>query len=413
MEKNKSIVVLDVGTYKTVVAVGEIKEGELYINAVGEATTRGLDKGLVVRSFDAIQSIKEAVDKAESIIGYKIDGAISNASGYHIVCANESEEEEFTEGSKIIQEEDIEALLNKLADSIETQGYEILHIIPKKYKLDGSIEVEDPIGLTASKIEGEFHLVFIKENDYINLNKVITEAGIRPIDFVANPIASAEAVLYEDEKDLGVAVIDIGAGTTDIAVYIDKGLDYTASIPIAGNQITMDIAHRFKISREEAEAIKVDYGTAVLDYADNSVIEVSPIGAEEPIEINNIELVETIEARLTEIFELVKAKLDKKGYIKKLKGGIVLTGGVANTPDIKTLAESIFKTDVRIGKPKDFKGYNDKLYKPEYSTLLGIMLYHKSNLIDNSVSLFSFFDNNGLEIFSFIKKLIDKLRGSF
>ena len=413
MEKNKSIVVLDIGTYKTVVAVGEVKEGELNIIGVGETITRGLDKGLVVRSFDAIQSIKEAIDKAESIIGYKIDAVISNASGYHIVCANESEEEEFPEGAKIIQEEDIEALLNKLADSIETQGYEILHIIPKKYILDGSNEVEDPIGLTASKIEGEFHLIFIRENDYKNLQKIISEAGVRAIDFVANPVASAEAVLYEDEKDLGVAVIDIGAGTTDIAVYVDRGLDFTASIPIAGNQITMDIAHRFKISREEAEAIKVEYGTALLDYADNSVIEVSPIGAEEPIEINNIELVETIEARLTEIFELVKAKLDKKGYSKKIKGGIVLTGGVANTPDIKALAESIFKTDVRIGKPKDFKGYNDKLYKPEYSTTIGIMLYHKANLIDNSVGLFSFFTNKEIDFVSLIKKFIDKLKGSF
>ncbi len=413
MEKNKSIVVLDIGTYKTVVAVGEIKEGELYITGVGETLTRGLEKGLVVRSFDAIQSIKEAVEKAESIIGYKIDGVIANASGYHIVCANEREEETFPEGAKAIQDEDIDGLLNKLADSIETNGYEILHIIPKKYKLDGYNEVEEPVGLTASKLEGEFHLILVRENDFKNLKRVISEAGVRPIDFVANPVASAEAVLYEDEKDLGVAVIDIGAGTTDIAVFIDKGLDYTASIPIAGNQITMDIAHRFKISKEEAETIKVDYGTALLEYADNSIIEVLPIGVDEPIQINNVELVETIEARLTEIFELVKAKLDKKGYTNKIKGGIVLTGGVANTPDIKTLAEAVFKTDVRIGKPKDFKGYNDKLYKPEYSTTVGIMLYHRANLIDNSVGLFSIFADKEIDILSFVKKIIDKLKGSF
>ena len=413
MERNKSIVVLDVGTYKTVLAVGEIKEGELYITGVGETLTRGIEKGLVVRSFDAIQSIKEAIDKAESIIGYKIDSVIANASGYHIVCANEKEEEIFPEGARTIQDEDIDGLLNKLADSIETNGYEILHIIPKKYKLDGYNEVEEPVGLTASKLEGEFHLILIRENDYKNLKRVITEAGVKPIDFVANPVASSEAVLYEDEKDLGVAVVDIGAGTTDIAVYIDKGLDYSASIPIAGNQITMDIAHRFKISKEEAEAIKVDYGTAMLEYADNSIIEVIPIGVDEPIQINNVELVETIEARLTEIFELVKARLDKKGYTKKLKGGIVLTGGVANTPDIKTLAEGVFKTDVRIGKPKDFKGYNDKLYKPEYATTIGIMLYHKANLIDNSIGLFSIFMDKDIDIMAFIKKFIDKLKGSF
>ena len=413
MERNKSIVVLDVGTHKTVLAVGEIKEGELYITGVGEALTRGLEKGLVVRSFDAIQSVKEAIEKAESIIGYKIDSVIANASGYHIVCANEKEEEIFPEGAKTIQEEDIDNLLNKLADSIETNGYEILHIIPKKYKLDGYNEVEEPVGLTASKLEGEFHLILVRENDYKNLKRVISEAGVKPIDFVANPVASSEAVLYEDEKDLGVAVVDIGAGTTDIAVYIDKGLDYTGSIPIAGNQITMDIAHRFKISKEEAEAIKVDYGTALLEYADNSIIEVIPIGVDEPIQINNVELVETIEARLTEIFELVKARLDKKGYTKKLKGGIVLTGGVANTPDIKTLAEAVFKTDVRIGKPKDFKGYNDKLYKPEYATTIGIMLYHKANLIDNSIGLFSIFMDKDIDIMAFIKKFIDKLKGSF
>ena len=417
MGREKSIVVLDLGTYKTTAIVGEVRDGEVNIIGFGEAYTKGVEKGLIVKSFDVIHSIKEAIDSAENIVGYKIDSVIANIGGYHIVSGNEYEELEFPEAPRNIQREDIDILLENLANDIETEDYEIIHIIPRKYILDDDNEVEDPVGLVGSKLRGEFHLVFSKVNDFVNLKKVIEGAGIRVVDFVANPIASSTSVLYEDEKDLGVAVLDIGAGTTDIAVYIDKGIEYSSAIPLGGNQITMDIAHRFKISKEDAEAIKIDYGSALLAEYENEnlndeVIEVYSIGKDEPIQVNQFELVETIEARLTEIFEIVKVKLEKKNYLKKLKAGIVLTGGVANTQDIKVLAERVLGVDVRIGKPRNYKGFADRLSKPDYATTVGIVLYQKENLVEKEPALFSFSGAN-IDLMNLIKNLVERFKNLF
>jgi len=412
MGKVKSLVALDIGTHKTAVVVGELKDNELNIIGFKEIFTKGIDKGLIVKSFDVVETIKDVIEATEGLIGYKIDSVLVNIGGFHIVCGNEEEEISFGDEPKTIQPEDIEALLDSLAESIETNDFEITHIIPKRYIIDDDNEVEDPVGLVARKLKGEFHLVLHKESDFINLRKVIENAGIRVLDIVANPIASAKSVLYEDEKNLGIAVLDIGAGTTDIAVFVDGAIDYTGAIPIAGNQITMDIAHRFKISKDEAEAVKVDYGGALVSNAEENIIEVYQLGSDEPVQINQYELVDTIEARLSEIFELVKAKLDKKGYTKKLKGGIVLTGGVANTPDIKQLAEMVFKTDVRIGKPKDYLGYADKLSKPDYATTLGILLYQKSQFENKEASLFNI-PADITDIVDFIKQIVEKLKQFF
>jgi len=412
MGRGRSLVALDIGTYKTAVIVGEIKNNELNILGFKEVPTRGIDKGLVVKSFDVVETIKEVIEGTETLIGYKIDSVLINIGGYHVVCGNEEEEISFGEEPKTIQPEDVEALLDSLADSIETTDFEITHIIPKRYIIDDDNEVEDPVGLVARKLKGEFHLVLHKESDVINLRRVIENAGIKVIDMVANPVASAKSVLYKDEKNLGVAVLDIGAGTTDIAVFIDGAIDYTGAIPIAGNQITMDIAHRFKISKEEAETVKLEYGGALTSNAEESIIEVYQLGNDEPIQINQYELVDTIEARLSEIFELVKNKLERKNYLKKLKGGIVLTGGVANTPDIKQLAEMIFKTDVRIGKPKDYMGYADKLSKPDYATTVGILLYQKSQFDPKEVSLFTL-PSNANEVINYVKQIIEKLKNFF
>jgi len=412
MGKSKSLVALDIGTHKTAVIVGELKNNELNIIGFKEVLTKGIDKGLVVKSFDVVETIKDVIEDTEGLIGYKIDSVLINIGGFHVVCGNEEEEIDFGDEPKTIQPEDVEALLDNLADSIETTEFEITHIIPKRYIIDDDNEVEDPIGLVARKLKGEFHLVLHKESDFINLRRVIENAGIRVLDIVANPIASAKSVLYEDEKNLGVAVIDIGAGTTDISVFIDGSIDYTGAIPIAGNQITMDIAHRFKISKDEAEAVKVDYGSALVSNAEESIIEVFQLGSDEPVQINQYELVDTIEARLSEIFELVRAKLERKNYLKKLKGGIILTGGVSNTPDIKQLAEMIFKTDVRIGKPKDYTGYADRLSKPDYATTLGILLYQKAQFDTKEISLFSL-PTDATEIINYIKQVIERLKNLF
>ncbi len=413
MGKERIIVAMDIGTSKVTTLVGDIDNVDnLYIVGFGEAKTRGIERGVIVKSNDVVRSIKESIDMAESTTGSKISSVIANIGGYHLECRNDMEEISFENPKKTITANDIAELTAKATSNIADEEHQIIHVIPKKYILDEEYSVIDPVGLYGSKLRGEFHIVLNKTNSYMNLKRVIEAAGIRVLDFVANPIASSTAVLYPEEKDMGVAVLDIGAGTTDIAVYKDGSIEYLKSLPIGGNQITMDIAHRFKLSKEEAEDLKVNFGTAVVDYTPDEIIEIHPRGSEEPIHISQRELADTIEARISEIFELTLAELEKEGFIGKINGGIVLTGGVANTIYIRELAAAVFKTnDVRIGKPKDFKGFADKIAYPQYSTVIGMLLFKKNSIGVEQMPVVD--SKSELNIFEFGKNLIQKLKNLF
>ena len=414
MGKENIIVALDIGTSKITTLIGDIDDsGNLVIAGFGEAPSKGIEKGIIVKPNDVIAAIRKSIDEAESTAGSKISGVIANVSGYHIECRNDSEKIEFNTSQKIVTQMDIGQLIEKVSSKLQPQkeNLEVIHIIPKKYILDDEDEVIDPVGLVASKIEGKFHIVLDKINAYTNLKKVIESSRLRVIDFVANPIASATAVLYPEEKEMGIVVLDIGAGTTDMAVYKDGSIEYVRSFPVGGNQVTMDIAHRFKVSKEEAENLKTSYGAAIADVEEGEIIEVYPRGSDEPVHVDQLELIDTIEARLSEIFEIAKRELEDLGYLKKVNGGVVLTGGVANTPYIKELAESIFGTDVRIGKPKDYTGFSDKVAFPEYATSIGMLLFAKnkvSNLNPQSVP-----DSSGFDILKLGKILIEKIKSIF
>ncbi|WP_456465942.1 cell division protein FtsA [Persephonella sp.] len=414
MGKENIIVALDIGTAKITTLIGDIDEtGQLHIVGFGESISKGIEKGIVVKPNDVISAIRKSVDDAENIAGSKISGVIANVSGYHIECRNDTEKIEFDTNQKVITQMDISQLIEKVSSKIQPQkeNLEVIHIIPKKYILDDEDEVIDPIGLVASKIEGKFHIVLDRINAYTNLRKVIESAGLRVIDFIANPIASATAVLFPEEKEMGIAVLDIGAGTTDIAVYKDGSIEYIKSLPVGGNQVTMDIAHRFKVSKEEAENLKIDYGAAIPEASQGDIIEVYQRGSDEPIHIDQGELIDTVEARLSEIFELTKKTLDELGYTGKINGGIVLTGGVANTPYIKELAESIFGMDVRVGKPKEYSGFSDKLMFPQYSTSIGMLHFAKNRIsVANSHPVHN---STGFDLLKVGKSIIDKIKSIF
>ncbi|WP_457621300.1 cell division protein FtsA [Persephonella sp.] len=412
MSKDRMVVAMDIGTSKVTILVGEIDDvGDLHIVAFGESKSKGIEKGIIIRPSDAIRSIKEAIDMAESTAGSKITSVIANVGGYHLECRNDSEKTDFGMSQKTITQNDIDDLIEKVASKLPRENYEIIHIIPKKYILDEEDEIVDPVGLVGSKIEGKFHIILDKINAYTNLKKVIESSGVRVANFVANPVAAASAVLYPEEKDMGIVVLDIGAGTTDMAVYREGSIDHIRSFPVGGNHVTMDIAHRFKVSKEEAENLKIEYGGAIADLSENNIIEVFPRGSEEPIQIEQFELVDTIEARLSEIFEIVKNELEETGFINKINGGIVLTGGVSNTPDIKELAENILGMDVRIGKPKDYKGFSDKIAFPQYATAIGMLLFTKSN--SQKQSLTSAEANSELDVFGMFKSFVEKLKNLF
>lgn len=414
MRKENILVSLDIGTSKITTLVGDIDDsGELHIIGYGEIPSKGIEKGIIVKPNDVINAIRNSVNIAENVAGTKISGVLANIGGYHIECRNESEKIEFEVPQKVITQMDISQLIEKVSAKIQPQkeNLEVIHILPKKYILDEEDEVIDPIGLVASKIEGKYHVVLDRINAYTNLKKVIEAARLRVIDFIANPIASSTAVLYPEEKDMGVAVLDIGAGTTDLAVYKDGSIEYIKALPVGGNQITMDIAHRFKVSREEAESLKLEYGAALTEVAGNESIEVFPRGGEEPIYVNLIDLVDTIEARLTEIFELVKAELVERGYLDKINAGFVLTGGVANTPYIKDLATAVLERDVRIGKPKNYSGFSDKIAFPQYSTSIGMLLFARNKVLSSSPS--PVHNSSGFDIFKVGKTIIEKIKSIF
>lgn len=411
MGKERAIVAIDIGTSKTTVLVGDIDNiDDLYIVGHGESKTRGIEKGIIVKSQDVVRSIKEAIDMAESTTGSKISSAVINIGGYNLECLNIEEEIEF-DHPKTINKSDTNELLYKITSKVQNEDYEIIHVLPKKYVLDEEYEVIDPAGLFGSKLRGKFHIVLAKTNTYMNLKKVVEAAGIRVADVIANPVASANAVLYAEEEEMGVAVLDIGAGTTDLAVYNEGSIEYIKAFPVAGNHITMDIAHRFKLSKEEAEELKKAYGTALVDQTEETIIELHSRGNDEPILINSLELADTIEARLSEIYELVKNELEEMGFLNKINGGIVLTGGVANTIFAKELAERVFNKDVRIGKPKDFKGSAERIAYPEYATSIGMLLFKKSKF-EGNVNL-KVDQVKAQSIFEVINELLGKLKKLF
>lgn len=412
MKTNNVIVALDVGTSKTVALVGDIDElGDLTIIGYGEAETKGIDKGLISNPNDVIRSIKEALVQVSNSSGVKISSVIANLGGFHIEFRNEADFLSFGTTQKDITDFDISTLSQKVKEKIEEEQHKLIHIIPKRFILDDENEVVEPVNCLASKLEGEFHIILTKLNTYSNLKRVIEMTGVKVADFIANIVASATSTIFDEEKEMGVLPIDIGGGTTDYTVIGPNSYEYTASLPLGGNNITLDISHRFKIPKKDAEKIKVEYGLATLEALENEKeIEVYPIGSEQPIYISHYELVDTIEARLEQIFTLVKEDLEKAQVFEKVNGGVVLTGGVANTPYIKDLAYNIFKADVRIGKPTNYKGFSDKINSPQYATAVGIMLFKKNSFKQIE---FDMMENIGSDFVGIVKKILDKIKSIF
>lgn len=413
MAKSKIFVALDVGSSKISTIFGDLDElGNIYVIGSGESTSKGIEKGTVINPSDAIRSIKESVTAGENASGFKVNAVLVNIGGQHIEAKKEKENISFSMPNKEIDKDDVNSLIEKINSKYQSDSTTILHIIPTKYILDDEDIVYDPIGLMGNKLTGEFTVITIKTSTYNNAKKIIESTGLKIIDTVVNPLASATSVLYPEEKELGVALIDIGGSLSDIAVYKNGSLEMLKSIPLGGSLITKDIAFRFKISKDLAESLKIHYGMASTDFIEvNDYIDIPFREDEENIRIERKDLVETIEWRLTEIFELLRKELEKSGLYDKLTSGIVLTGGVANTPYIKDLAERIFEKDVRIGKPKDFKCFSEKLYSPQYATAIGMLQFMSNTLEKTEIQYNS--DKNLFNFEEMINKLIGKIKELF
>lgn len=369
------IVGLDIGTSKVVAIVGEINhEGQLEIVGLGSHPSRGLKKGVVVDIESTVQSIMRAKEDAELMAGCTIRSVYAGIAGNHIRSMNSHGIVAIKD--KEVTEADIERVIDAAKAVAMPSDQQILHILPQEYIIDSQEGVKEPIGMSGVRLEAKVHLVTGAVNAAQNIEKCIQRCGLELEDIILEQLASSYAVLTDDERELGVCVVDIGGGTSDIAIFTEGAIRHTAVIPIAGDQVTNDIAAALRTPRQNAEEIKVKYACALAQLAGaEEVIKVRGIGDRPPSELSRQTLAEVVEPRYDELFTLVLNEIRRSGYEPLLTGGIVLTGGTAKMEGAVELAEEIFHMPVRLGTPMHAGGLKDIVNNPIYSTGVGLLHY--------------------------------------
>ena len=372
---NRMIVGLDIGTSKVVCIVGELSpEGDVEIVGIGSHPSRGLKKGVVVNIESTVQSIQRAVEEAELMAGCQINAVYAGIAGSHIRSLN-------SHGIVAIRDRevfqpDIERVIDAAQAVAIPADQKILHILPQEYVIDAQEGVKEPLGMSGVRLEAKVHLVTCAVNAAQNIEKCIRKCGLEVDDIILEQLASGYAVLTEDEKDLGVCLVDIGGGTTDIAVFTDGAIRHTAVIPIAGDQVTNDIAMALRTPTPNAEEIKIKYACALASLAgENETIKVPSVGDRVDRDLSRQALAEVVEPRYEELFTLIQAELRRSGFEDLIAAGIVLTGGTSKMEGVVELAEEIFHMPVSIGKPQGVTGLTDIIRNPIYSTAVGLLLY--------------------------------------
>lgn len=367
---------LDIGTSKVVALVAEqdpVSE-QLKIIGVGAAASRGLKKGVIVNIENTVQAIRQAVDEAEHMADCQIHEVTVGIAGAHIQCINSSGVVAIR-GSEVAQA-DIDRVIDAAKAVAIPAEQRILHLIPQAFSIDNQQGIKEPLGMSGVRLEADVHMITGSISAAQNIIKCVNQCGIRVADIVLEQIASSTAVLSDDEKDLGVCMIDIGGGTADISVFVEGAIVHTAAIPIAGQQVTTDIAHALRTSTQYAEAIKLQHGVALVDMTDeNDTFELAGMG-DRPGRRESMEtLANVIEARYEELFNLIHEDLRKAGFLNALSTGIVLTGGASKIPGAIELAEDIFRLPVRLGEPHYVVGLNDVVANPIHATGVGLLMY--------------------------------------
>jgi cell division protein FtsA len=369
------IVGLDIGTSKVVAIVAEIGiDGEVEIVGIGSHPSRGLKKGVVVNIESTVQSIQRAVEEAELMAGCQIHSVYAGIAGNHIRSLN-------SHGIVAIKDREVfQPDIDRVIDAAQAVAIpadqKILHILPQEYVIDEQEGVKEPLGMSGVRLEAKVHLVTCAVNAAQNIEKCIRKCGLHVEDIILEQLASGYAVLTEDEKDLGVCLVDIGGGTTDIAVFTDGAIRHTAVIPIAGDQVNNDIAMALRTPTPHAEEIKIKYACALASLAgENETIKVPSVGERPERDLSRQALAEVVEPRYDELFTFIQAELRRSGYEDLIPAGIVLTGGTSKMEGAVELAEEIFHMPVRLGKPKDISGLADIVRNPIYSTAVGLLQY--------------------------------------
>ncbi|MEY3017841.1 MAG: hypothetical protein RL336_976 [Pseudomonadota bacterium] len=375
MATNEMIVGLDIGTSKVVAIVGEITpDGALNIVGIGSHQSRGLKKGVVVNIESTVASIQRAVEEAELMAGCQIHSVYAGIAGNHIRSLN-------SHGIVAIRDKEVTPLdVERVIDAAQAVAIpadqKVLHILPQEFVIDNQEGVKEPLGMSGVRLEAKVHLVTCAVNAAQNIEKCIRRCGLEPEDTILEQLASSYAVLTDDEKELGVCMVDIGGGTTDIAIFTEGSIKHTGVIPIAGDQVTNDIAMALRTPTQHAEEIKMKYACALTQLAAaDQTIKVPSVGDRPPRDLSRQALAEVVEPRYDELFTLVQAELRRSGYEDLLAAGIVLTGGTSKMEGVVELAEEIFHMPVRLGSPQNVTGLSDIVKNPIYSTGVGLLMY--------------------------------------
>ncbi len=373
------IVGLDIGTSKVVAIVCEINdEGKVDIVGLGSHPSRGLKKGVVVNIESTVQSIQRAIEEAELMAGCQIHAVYAGIAGSHIRSFN-SNGIVAIEDKEVVQA-DVDRVIEAARTVAISADQRILHVLPQEFIVDKQDGVREPIGMSGVRLEVKVHMITGAVSAVQNIVKCIRRCGLEVNDIILEQLASSYAVLTEDEKELGVCLVDIGGGTTDIAVFTEGAIRHTAVIPIAGDQVTSDIAVALRTPTQHAEDIKLKYGCALMQMASpDENIEVPSIGERPPRRLARQTLAEVIEPRYEELFTLVQAELRRSGLEDLVAAGIVLTGGSSKMEGAVELAEEVFHMPVRLGLPQGISGLADVVSNPIYATGVGLLLYGKQN----------------------------------
>ena len=377
-KRGNMIVGLDVGTTKTCAVVGEVTDSGIDIVGIGTHPSQGLRKGVVVNIDNTVESIKSAIEEAELMSGTEIGSVYAGIAGSHIEGMN-SHGIVAVKGREV-DEDDLRRAIEAAKALAIPLDREILHIIPQYFIVDNQDGAKDPIGMSGVRLEAKVHVVIGAVTSVQNVIKSVNRVGLDVNDIILEPLASSEAVLSQDEKELGVAIIDIGGGTTDIAVFAEGSIKHTSVLPLGGNYLTNDIAVGLRTPMNEAEKIKIKYGCAYtpLIPTDDS-IEVPSVGGRTPRKVARQILGEIIEPRVEEILRLAHREIIKSGYEDLLAAGVVVTGGTAILEGVTELGEQVFNMPVRRGIPVGIGGLTDVVNSPLYATGVGLVLYGYKN----------------------------------
>ncbi|MEH6649346.1 MAG: cell division protein FtsA [Motiliproteus sp.] len=384
-QHNNMIIALDIGTSKVVALVGDVgPDGEIEVIGIGSHPSRGLKKGVVVNIESTVHSIQRAVEEAELMAGCKIHSVSVGIAGSHINSMN-------SHGIVAIRDREVlEQDLDRVIDAARAVAIpadqKILHILPQEYVIDNEEGIKEPLGMSGVRLEAKVHLVTGAVNAAQNIEKCVQRCGLEVDHMVLEQVASSYAVLTEDEKELGVCMVDIGGGTTDIAIFTHGAIRHTAVIPIAGDQVTSDIAMALRTPTQHAEELKIKYACALAQLANaDDVIKVPSVGDRPPRNLSCQALAEVVEPRYDELFSLIQAELRRSGFEDLVAAGIVLTGGTSRMEGAVELAEEIFHMPVRLAKPQGVHGLEDILHSSIYATSVGLLQYAQKSLKQSDV----------------------------